>query len=61
MKVIVLHGEDTVKSFDRLKKLYLLQKKDVGNVYIDESNLSFTETLSATPFFGAEDFMCLRI
>ena len=61
MKIIVLHGEDTVKSYDRLQKF--IESANIRSweiIYVDEANLSIPEVLSGTSLFGNERFYVLR-
>jgi DNA polymerase III delta subunit len=61
MKIIILHGDDTQKSYARLKKFIDVARArswEVSN--IDESNQSFEEILSATSLFGSEQFFILK-
>lgn len=61
MKIIVLHGEDSLKSYDRLKKfIESANKRSWEVIYVDESALSFPETLSGTSLFEKERFYVLR-
>lgn len=61
MKIIVLHGEDTVKSYERLKRFTEAARErswEVAN--LDESETAFEENLSSPSLFGAERFFILR-
>jgi DNA polymerase III delta subunit len=61
MKIILLHGDDTAKSYERLKKFVETAKKRSWEVsYLDESKQSFQENLSSNSLFGAERFLILR-
>lgn len=61
MKVIVLHGDDTIKSFERLKKFIDVAKKRSWEVsYIEELDQTFQEILSANSLFGNERFFIVR-
>lgn len=61
MKVIVLHGDDTVKSYERLKKFIETARGRSWEVsFIDESTAPVTENLSGISLFGAERFFILR-
>lgn len=61
MKIIVLHGEDTEKSYERLKKFIDTAKERSWEVaYLDESPQSFEENISSTSLFGKERFFILQ-
>jgi len=61
VKIIILHGDDTVKSFERLKKFIDVAKSRSYEInYLDESSLSFIENLESTSLFGDERFFILR-
>lgn len=61
MKIIILHGDDTEKSYARLQKFVDVAKERSWEVtYIDDSNQSFEESLSATSLFGNERFFILK-
>lgn len=61
MKIIVLHGDDTVKSYERLKKFIDTARGRSWEVsFLDESTSPLTENLSAVSLFGAERFFILR-
>lgn len=61
MKIIVLHGDDTVKSYERLKKFIETAKERSWEVsYLDESTQSLQENLSSPSLFGNERFFILR-
>ena len=61
MKIIVLHGEDSNKSYERLKKFIETAKSRSWEVaYIDEPTSNFQESLSASSLFGNERFFILR-
>lgn len=61
MKIIVLHGEDTLKSYERLKKFIQAAKDRSWEVsYLDESSQRFQDDLSASSLFGAERFFILQ-
>lgn len=61
MKVIILHGEDTEKSYARLKKFVDVAKKRSWEVaYIDESGQTFKEILMSSSLFGNERFFILQ-
>lgn len=61
MKIIVLHGEDTTKSYERLKKFIDVAKKRSWEVvFLDESNLALKENLSSSSLFGGERFFILK-
>ena len=61
MKIIVLHGEDVKKSYDRLTKFIDVAKTRSWEItYFDESKLSLREILSQVSLFGKERFFVLR-
>ncbi len=61
MKVVILHGDDTEKSYERLKKFVDVAKKRSWEVaYIDDSSQSFEEVLSSSSLFGNERFFILK-
>lgn len=61
MKIIVLHGEDTVKSYERLKKFIDTARERNWEVsFLDESSQGINENLSIPSLFGAERFFILR-
>jgi DNA polymerase III delta subunit len=61
MKIIVLHGEDTNKSYERLKKFINVAKERSWEVdFLDDSNLSIKENLSSSSLFGGERFFILK-
>lgn len=61
MKIIILHGDDTGKSYSRLQKFIEVAKERSWEVvYVDDSGVSFEETLSATSLFGNERFLILK-
>lgn len=61
MKIIILHGDDTEKSYARLKKFIDVARSRSWEVsYIDESGQSFEEILSAASLFGSEQFFILK-
>ncbi len=61
MKIIVLHGEDTEKSYKRLKKFIETAKgRNWEIIDFDNKSLSFQESLSGSSLFGNERFFVLR-
>lgn len=61
MKIFLLHGDDEVKSYERLQKFIETAKSRSWEVvYIDDSPFSFQETLSGAPLFPGERFFILR-
>lgn len=61
MKIIILHGEDTEKSYERLLKFIETAKgRSWEIVYIDGMSQSFEEILSASSLFGAQRFFILK-
>lgn len=61
MKIIVLHGEDTNKSYERLKKFVDVAKERSWEVvFLDDSTLSIKENLSSSSLFGGERFFILK-
>jgi len=61
MKVIVLHGDDEKRLYERLQKFIDVAHARSWEVsFIDEANQSFEEILSATSLFGSEQFFILK-
>src|SRR3989337_2899962 len=61
MKIIVLHGEHNLKSYDRLKKFVETARERAWEIVnIDESSFSIPETLSGTSLFQTERFFVLK-
>lgn len=61
MKIIILHGDDTVKSYARLQKFVDVARERSWEVaYLDDSSQSFEESLSANSLFGGERFFILK-
>lgn len=61
MKIFILHGDDTIKSYERLKKfIETAQARSWEVAYLDDSDRSLRENLSSTSLFGAERFFILR-
>ena len=61
MKIIILHGDDTQKSYLRLRKFIDVAKERSWEVnYVDESEQKFEEILSASSLFGNERFFILN-
>lgn len=61
MKIVVLHGDDTLKSYTRLEKFVEVAKERSWEVsYIDESNQNIEEILSGASLFGNERFFILK-
>lgn len=61
MKIIILHGDDTGKSYARLKKFIDVARSRSWEVaYMDESDQSFEEMLSASSLFGNERFFIFK-
>lgn len=61
MKTIVLHGDDTVKSYERLKKFIESATSRSWEIsYLDESESALEENLSSPSLFGNERFFILR-
>lgn len=61
MKIIILHGDDSEKSYARLQKFVDVAKERSWEVsYIEDSGTSFEEALSATSLFGNERFFILK-
>lgn len=60
MTIILLHGEDEVKSYERLQKFIETAKgRSWEVVYLDNSVLTFAEALSSAPLFVGERFFVL--
>lgn len=61
MKVIVLHGDDERKLYDRLSKFIETAKSRSWEVaYLDDKSKSIQEQLSSPSLFGAERFFIVR-
>lgn len=61
MKIIILHGDDTLKSYARLTKFVDVARERSWEVaYIDDSSQSFAEILSLPSLFGGERFFILK-
>ncbi len=61
MKIIVLHGDDERKLYDRLSKFIETAKSRSWEVaYLDDKKLSIQEQLSSTSLFGSERFFIIR-
>ncbi len=61
MKIIVLHGDDEKKLYQRLQRFIETAKKRSWEVtFLDDPSLSLQETLSGTSLFETERFFILR-
>lgn len=61
MQIIILHGDDERKLFERLQKfIETARKRSWEVVYLDEAGQNLREILSGTSLFGAERFFVLR-
>lgn len=61
MRIIILHGDDTEKSYVRLKKfINVARERSWEVVFLDDSNLSIEESLASSSLFGNERFFILR-
>lgn len=61
MKIIVLHGDDFSRSYERLKVFVeIARERNWETIYVDESPLSLPETVSGTSLFASERFFILR-
>jgi len=61
MKIIVLHGDDERKLYDRLSKFIETAKSRSWEVaYLDDPALSIQEQLSSSSLFGNERFFIVR-
>lgn len=60
MKIIVLHGDDTKKSFERLEKFVEAAKQRLWEVSYLDNGESIREELSSPSLFGSERFYILR-
>lgn len=61
MKIFLLHGEDTVKSYERLKKFIdTARKRSWEVVSLDDASSDFRDDLLAVSLFGSERFFILR-
>lgn len=61
MQIIILHGEDVNKSYERLKKFIETAKSRSWEVaYLGESSQKILDELSAVSLFGSERFFILK-
>lgn len=61
MKIIILHGDDERKLYERLSKFIETAKSRSWEVaYLDDPLLSIQEQLSSSSLFGAERFFIIR-
>lgn len=61
MKIIILHGDDERKLYDRLSKFVETAKSRSWEVsYLDDPALSIQEQLSSSSLFGGERFFVVR-
>ena len=61
MKIILLHGDDELKSYERLQKFVETAKaRSWEVVYLDDSNQSFLEDIRSASLFGGERFFILK-
>ena len=61
MKIIILHGDDEIKSYERLMKFVETAKNRSWEViYLDEGKMSLSETLSTSSLFPGERFFVLK-
>ena len=61
MKIILLHGDDELKSYGRLKKFIEAAKaRSWEVVYLDETELSTLEAIRSRSLFGGESFFILK-
>ena len=61
MKVIILHGDDERKLYERLSKFIETAKSRSWEVtYLDDAKLSIQEQLSSTSLFGVDRFFIIR-
>ena len=61
MKIIVLHGDDERKLYERLSKFVETAKSRSWEVsYLDDRSQSIQEQLSSTSLFGSERFFIIR-
>lgn len=61
MKIIVLHGEDNLKSYERLQKFIEVAKKRGFEIYrISEKGKTISEILSVSSLFARERFFILE-
>jgi len=61
MKIIVLHGDDTQKSYLRLKKFIDTARERSWEIeFIDDPTINFEEILSGNSLFGNERIFILR-
>ena len=61
MKTVILHGDDTEKSYARLRKFIDVAKERSWEVaYLDEGNQTFKEILTGMSLFGSQRFFILK-
>lgn len=61
MKIFLIHGEDELKSYDRLQKFVnTARARSWEVVSVEDSSLSLEETLSARSLFQGERFFILK-
>ena len=61
MKIIILHGDDEKKLYERLSKFVEIARSRSWEVdYLDDPKESIQENLSSTSLFGAERFFKIR-
>lgn len=61
MKIVLLHGDDEQKSYERLQKFIETAKaRSWEVVYLDDTSLSFVEALRSRSLFGGERFFILK-
>lgn len=61
MKIIILHGDDSIKSYERLKRFVeVAKKRNWEIVYMDDSLQTIEENLSANSLFGGERFFIIK-
>jgi len=61
MKIIVLHGDDESKLYERLSKFVETAKSRSWEIaYLDDTALSIREQLSSSSLFGSERFFIIR-
>ncbi|MGA2910714.1 MAG: hypothetical protein ABSE04_02885 [Candidatus Microgenomates bacterium] len=61
MKIIILHGDDEKKLYERLSKFTEVAKQRSWEVsYLDSSSLSIQEQLRTSSLFSAERFFIIR-
>jgi DNA polymerase III delta subunit len=61
MKIVILHGDDTEKSYARLTKFVEVAKKRSWEInYFDDPAIPIEDSLTSVSLFGNERFFILK-